>query len=635
MKLTFNLTACGLALATLIACQDDSANFDKDGGGGSGASSDSSGTESSGSGNQTQGTVVINEIMYNPAASSDEAGEWVEIFNPGSEAVDLDGWLLRDNTGNIHEIMDLTIEPGGFVVLGRSASNNGGAPVDQAYGDGFKLANTADAVLLEDPSGEIIDEVSYDTVTPWPANAAGTSIELKAPDLDNSLALSWEHAVLTFGDGDMGTPGRANGGSAQIPGFDVDDVVSWHQPQLKTDVLFAPEDDLESYVLDQLATAQTSIRLAFFNVRLEEVRDLLVAKKNAGVTVEIILDKKQQDKIYNTMGEELLGLGVDVTMIENTSATDATMHNKFAIIDDHLVMTGSANYSYTALNVSDEDMIAFDDAALAARYDAEFDEILAGGDESSAPYAGAPAIQAWMGPEDSLAYKVVGAIEDAQDNIVVAMFQLNTGMIVDALIEAEDRGVNVVVILDEVQANQEGEDGDEDMAAAGVHVILADATGSAQAEMHSKFMVVDHETVVMGSYNWTNLGSFYNDENILVIEDAHLAARVEGKFAALLDTYNTSPSSVGLATGPQQVTFNITNVTMDGGLDLVIVGDSSVDGSMLDNGSVTVNVEAGTRVEYHYEVRENGTALGGETITHAFTVPYAAGPFVVTDAYVQ
>ena len=51
-------------------------------------------------------------------------------------------------------------------------------------------------------------------------------------------------------------------------------------------------------------------------------------------------------------------------------------------------MTGSANYSYTALNVSDEDLITFDDADLASRYDLEFAEILAGGDEDSAPYAG-------------------------------------------------------------------------------------------------------------------------------------------------------------------------------------------------------------------------------------------------------
>lgn len=642
MKLSHNrYAALGLTLATFIACGGDSNTDFKDGDGGSSSSSNvgagGSGAGTGGGGGQAYGDVVINEIMYNPAASSDETGEWVELYNPTASVIDLDGWILRDNAANLHMIAGLTIEPGGYVVLGRSTSANGGAPVDQAYGDSFKLSNGADAVMLENPEGEIVDEVSYDAVAPWPADTAGVSIELKAFALDNTLADSWEHAVLPFGDGDLGTPGRVNGGTVQVPGFDVDTgAVSWHQPALKTSVHFAPEDDLEGHVLAHLADAQTSIELAFFNIRLDAVKDLLVQKKNAGVAVHVVLDKKQQDKDYNTMGEDLVALGITVTLVENTSATDATMHNKFAIIDGHLVMTGSANYSYTALNVSDEDLITFDDAGLAARYTAEFAELIAGGDEDSAPYTGAPAIQAWMGPEDNLAYKVVGAIDAAQNNVTVAMFQLNTGMIVDALIAAHQRGVNVVVILDEAQATQVDEDADEDLEAAGVSVILADATGGTAAEMHSKFVVVDHTTVVMGSYNWTNLGSFYNDENILVISDAHLAARVEGKFADLLTTYNTTASSLGLTTGDQAVTFSVGNVTLESGLELVVKGNGPLaTGVALVNGSATLNVAAGTRLTYHYEVRQAGSTVATETGTHAFTVPYAPGPFAVSDAYVQ
>jgi phosphatidylserine/phosphatidylglycerophosphate/cardiolipin synthase-like enzyme len=628
-----------LALATFVACGGDNSTGPDDGGQG-GSTNTSTGTDagnggSTGSGTPTFGDVVINEIMYDPSASPDATGEWVELYNPTSSPVNLEGWVLRDHAENLHVIDALVLEPGGYVVLGRSTADNGGAPVDQAYGDTFKLSNGADAVVLENPEGEIVDEVQYDTVSPWPAATFGVSIELTAPDLDNALPGNWKHAVVPFGDGDLGTPGRANGGTVQVPGFVVDDgVASWHQPALETSVLFAPEDDLEAHVLAQLETAQSSIKLAFFNIRLDDVKNLLAQKMNAGVDVKVILDKKQQDKSYNTMGDDLAGLGVDVTLVENTNATNATMHNKFAVIDGHVVMAGSANYSYTALNVSDEDLITFDDAGLAARYTAEFAELLAGGDVDSPPYSGSPAIRAWMGPEDSLHYKVVDAIDAAQTQVTVAMFQLNTDMIVDALVDAHQRGVKVVVVLDEVQATQVDETADETLAAAGIDVVLADATGNSVAEMHSKFVVVDHQTVLMGSYNWTNLGSFYNDENVLVIDDAHLAARVEGKFASMLGTYNVSASTLGLTTGTQQVTFTVGNVTMDPGLELVVKGNGPLaQGIVLDNGSATVSVDAGTRLDYHYEVRDSGSTVATEVGAHAFTVPYAPGPFDVADAY--
>jgi hypothetical protein len=203
---------------------------------------------------------------------------------------------------------------------------------------------------------------------------------------------------------------------------------------------------------------------------------------------------------------------------------------------------------------------------------------------------------------------------------------------VNSLIAAHQRGVNVVVFLDEVQA-ADGQ-ADEALQTAGVHVILADATGSAAAEMHSKFLVVDHAHVVMGSYNWTNLGSFYNDENVVMIQDTHLASRVEGKLALLVDTYNASPSALGLTTGSQAVTFALTNVTVDPGLDVVIRGDGPLaQGVPFVNGVATVAVPAGTRLTYHYEIESNGQMLTLEAGSHAFTVPFAPGPFAVSDAF--
>jgi phosphatidylserine/phosphatidylglycerophosphate/cardiolipin synthase-like enzyme len=377
--------------------------------------------------------------------------------------------------------------------------------------------------------------------------------------------------------------------------------------------------------------------LAFFNVRLNEVRDLLVAKDQAGLDVHVVLDSKQQDLPYNTMAAELRQAGVTVTEVDNTSAADATMHNKFTVIDGRRVLTGSANYSTTALNISDEDLVTFDDAALAGRFELEFSELVAGTDVASVPYPSGARLEAWMGPEDGLYDHVVAALDGAQTSALCAMFTMNTAVLVQALIDAHDRGVTVVVVLDADQATDAGADADETLIAAGVPVILADNTGSAYAEMHSKFLVVDHQLVLMGSYNWTNLGSYFNDESILRIDDAHLASRVEGKFAQLLNDYAAvSASSLGLADGVQQVTFRVTNVTLEAGIELLIesVGPGPFETpAPLANGQVTTNVATGTRVEYRYSVRDDTGTLSQEGGARSFTVPYAAGPFEVVDAY--
>jgi hypothetical protein len=440
------------------------------------------------------------------------------------------------------------------------------------------------------------------------------------------------------GAGSSGGSGGSGAGSSGGSGG-AGSVTSWHVPSLKASVYFSPTDDLEDRVIAELEAAQSQIRLAFFNIRLNEIRDLLDQKVSAGVDVHVILDAKTQAEVFNTMGEELVALGVPVTLVQNDSATDATMHDKFAVIDGKIVMTGSANYSTTALNVSDEDLLFMDNPDLASRYLTEFSELVAGGNATSTPYAANTALQAYMGPEDNLDEIAQGLLDGAQTSAVMALFQLNNSTLIGAITDAHDRGVNVVVILDKDQADDAASTSDETLTAAGVPVILVDNTGNMAAEMHSKFLVVDHQQVLMGSYNWTNLGSYFNDENVVLIDNDHLAARVEGKFAYLLDHYpGPTPASLGLTTGLQTVSFDVSNVTLGAGATLTLrsVGGGPFPNPVPLNGtSFSTTIATGTQFDYVYEIRDGNTVVLAESGSHTFTVPYAPGPFAITDAFIE
>jgi phosphatidylserine/phosphatidylglycerophosphate/cardiolipin synthase-like enzyme len=51
--------------------------------------------------------------------------------------------------------------------------------------------------------------------------------------------------------------------------------------------------------------------------------------------------------------------------------------------------------------------------------------------------------------------------------------------------------------------------------------------------MHHKVLIIDQETVVLGSYNYTKSAETRNDENILIFHDPQLAAQFLEQFEAL------------------------------------------------------------------------------------------------------
>ena len=162
---------------------------------------------------RTGGPVVINELMINPAAVSDAAGEYVELFNGGPVPVDLAGWTLRDDDFDQFTIpagSPTLIQPDGFLVVAAQADPglNGGFAADLVW-SGFNLSNSGDEVVLVDPAGFEQDRLAY-AGSPF-TDSAGTSLERTSPRLPASDTLAWAPSRSTFGLGDQGTPGSVNG----------------------------------------------------------------------------------------------------------------------------------------------------------------------------------------------------------------------------------------------------------------------------------------------------------------------------------------------------------------------------------------------------------------------------------------
>jgi hypothetical protein len=174
------------------------------------------------------GEVVISEIMKDSFAVADDHGEWLELTLVADTPRRLNGCLLRDDAGDdAHPIAALKggaaflVEEGGIVVLGPTADlvQNGGVPVDYAYGTGgIGLANSIDQVVLE-CDGKLVDRVAYGAsfLTQGGAisalGAAGKALSLGGQAIDplaNDHGKNWCDANSVYGKGDFGTPGAPN-----------------------------------------------------------------------------------------------------------------------------------------------------------------------------------------------------------------------------------------------------------------------------------------------------------------------------------------------------------------------------------------------------------------------------------------
>ena len=167
------------------------------------------------------GQIVITEIIQNPSAVGDSAGEWFELHNAGSSAVDINGWKIKDDstTSETHTITNqggLSIPAGGYIVLALNGDSNANGGVTAAYDySSISLGNGTDGLVLTDGSDVEQDRVVWDNGSTFPdPNGASMALvtDMNGNHLDNSVGANWCESQNAWpgSAGDKGTPGAAN-----------------------------------------------------------------------------------------------------------------------------------------------------------------------------------------------------------------------------------------------------------------------------------------------------------------------------------------------------------------------------------------------------------------------------------------
>ncbi len=150
--------------------------------------------------------MIINEIMYNPE-ENDNYYEWIELYNPSSQTINLSSWSITDNTyqdflePNIDKgTNNMLVPPKKYAIITDHGTkiyekyNISNQTIffyvdDNSIGNG--LGNTKDKILLKNEKNQVIDSVEwgydYSDVPGKPANLTTESFTLaRSSFIDNN-----------------------------------------------------------------------------------------------------------------------------------------------------------------------------------------------------------------------------------------------------------------------------------------------------------------------------------------------------------------------------------------------------------------------------------------------------------------
>ena len=131
-----------------------------------------------------------------------------------------------------------------------------------------------------------------------------------------------------------------------------------------------------------------------------------------------------------------------------------------------------------------------------------------------------PAWQVYFSPRGGCTDAVIKELNKAKSTVLVQAFSFTSAPIAKAILNAHKRGVKVEVILDKSQRTEKYSSATF-FYNSGIPVKI----DSQHAIAHNKVMIIDGETVITGSFNFTKAAEEKNAENLLVIRDEKLAER--------------------------------------------------------------------------------------------------------------
>ncbi len=318
----------------------------------------------------------------------------------------------------------------------------------------------------------------------------------------------------------------AEGSSAPVRAYFNDtygETVEQNEPQARANPY---NTDKSLYKL--IRGARETLDASFYDLEEVEVARAFVAAKRRGVQVRVITDS---DNVHQENGRfrESLKTLKDAGIPIREDKRSAIMHDKYVIADHRVVWTGSTNATVRSLYWHNNNAITIRSEHLASTYSAVFERYFEGGQFGPSNFlrdiqsgagvsVGGVQLQPFFSPKGGGKAAVVAELAEARKSIYFMTFSLTDTEVGNMLGRKVRDGLDVQGVMDRWLAAGEYSLF-ESLKRRGIKV-LRDGN---QALMHHKVILIDSDTVITGSFNYSANAEQANNENFLIIRSPQIA----------------------------------------------------------------------------------------------------------------
>jgi len=262
--------------------------------------------------------------------------------------------------------------------------------------------------------------------------------------------------------------------------------------------------------------------------------DSLIRADKRGVEVRVVLDEsdwsEEVTKANKKTAEYLRDRGLEVRFDD----PKVTTHAKTVIVDEEVVFLGSSNWNYPTYAETYQTNVKLVSKKVGRFYGRFFDAVWRGKIPSRVEVpelVSGKTIVPLVSTEESRVYfrAAKELIREAEKTVDLVVFKITrygnfgrskSNLLTEELVKARERGVEIRVVLDvntwSEEINQSNREAALWLLGQGVRSVKLD---SREVTTHSKALIVDGESVLVGSSNWSYYSLAKNVEIDLVIND--------------------------------------------------------------------------------------------------------------------
>lgn len=257
--------------------------------------------------------------------------------------------------------------------------------------------------------------------------------------------------------------------------------------------------DIKLLFLQALNQANRSIFLSVYGITDTQILNTIRKKSFESIPISIDYDPSASAPL-----KKLLPSSMQIQPIK----ASGLMHRKILLIDKAQVFLGTANLTPTSLHHHANLIIGLYHPELAAFLEAP----------NATSYCFKVHQQQgelflFPDPQKAGFIRLIHAIDCSQRKIIIAMFTLTDPQIGDALIQAKNRGVDISIAIDAYTARGASKKMIHRLEKEGIRFFLSQG----KELLHHKWAVIDEQTLVLGSANWTKAAFNKNHDFLLFL----------------------------------------------------------------------------------------------------------------------